>query len=88
MSKAVHINDLEWKYMVGRSNVLIEPPQGSGIKKFYITFEQLLGTAKYRRIINDDDFNGRVAIWPSDVKRYIEENIRMGSYGPSVSLKK
>ncbi len=75
--RKVHINGVEWKYEIGKRVVVIHPPVG---KKLILSYEQLVGERNYKAWFDhmqDPDYDGGgIPILPSDIKKYIEENLK------------
>lgn len=76
--RKVHVNGVEWEYEVGKRVVVLYPTTG---KNVVVNFEQLFGKERWNRwegYINDEDYDGsyRIAVKPSDVKKYILENFK------------
>lgn len=75
--RRVHINGVEWEYEIGRRVVVIYPPDNS--KKVIVDFVQLVGKERHDilqdEVESSEHWGGHIPILPSDVKRYIEENV-------------
>jgi hypothetical protein len=76
LNRTIHINNAEWKYRIGRINVLIQDPRSG--KKHTIPFKDL-APAKWEQAYEHYccyfcDGPRNLSITPADVRDYIEKN--------------
>lgn len=75
--RKIHINGTKWEYEIGKRVVVIHKPDGN---KVIVQYPQFFGEGRWDRFQeeqNDYDYDGhwRMPVRPSDVKKYIEENL-------------
>ena len=73
--RPLHINNQEWKYFVGKRNVVIKHP-GPKVKKSIVPIKLIIG-----RDPSDFDEDQQIPVEPSDVKNFIQNVVIAHSVG-------